>query len=463
MLIPKKALALSKFLYKPSLLCTQNYSIPVQLKDQAYTMSSPKKLLKPAPKGTLVPVSKTLLNPALQKFSAPPSLRYFKARFKPLKQPSFWLSVIGLALVMFFGWKVWKNPEGFKTARASIISYLKNPDADPQLSSEELAARLIDIDNSSVLMEEFDAENALPPGTLPNQESKTTNLTSSPNSPNLEELSSPRFTFDQTKVKGKQKSTKSSRKKTKQRQSDEKENSILSVRELFNQSTQPENSSLTNLNTTKQSSSPLTPGAASDSALGFNSLNYLNSNQSKVPVTPLPNSFRQFGSTNSPLNTPSVQIRTNNLLGTSPGASRVTPKTNLPNTSQVTTNSGNQTLRTPTVGENIQPKINYLPRSIGGPVDYNLSPQMPTVSRNSYGSSAPSQLPVGASGTLPVTPTAQTGIGNLGRNSTQPSGQNTTTVNQTVPPKFGNFGLQSSQGNPASGSKLGNLGRVNTP
>ncbi|NEP00307.1 MAG: hypothetical protein F6K58_16840 [Symploca sp. SIO2E9] len=429
-------------------------------------MSSPKKTLKPAPQEALVPVSKTLLNPTLQKLSAPPSWRYFKARLKPLRKPSFWLSMVGLGLVMLGGWKIWQNPEEFKALRASIISYLNNPNPDPQLSSEELAARLIDIDNSSVLIEEFGAENALPPGTLPNQEAETPNLQNSPNtgnSSNLEELSRPRFTLDQVKVRGNQKSTEASRKKNKKRQSDENEKSVLSVRELFNLSTKPENSSLTNLNTTNQSSSPLTTGTTSNSALGFNSLNSLNSNQSTVPVSPVPNSFRQFRTTNSPLNTPSVQRPTNNLFETNAGASKVTPETNLPNTFPTTTNSGNQTLRTPTVQGNLQPKTNYLPRNLGGAVDYNLSPQTPTVSRNSLSNSAPSQLSVGASGTVPVTPRAQTGVSNFGQQFIQPSAQNSTTVNPQVQPKLGNFGLQSSQGNPASGSKLGNLGRVNTP
>ncbi|NEO32618.1 MAG: hypothetical protein F6K36_19730 [Symploca sp. SIO3C6] len=429
-------------------------------------MSSPKKLLKPAQQGTLVPVSKKFLNPSLQKLSAPPSFRYFKARLKPLGQPSFWLSVAGLALLMLFGWKVWENPEEFKAARASIISYLKNPTADPQLSSEELAARLIDIDNSSVLIEELDAENALPPGTLPNQESETTNLPNSPNATNssdLEKLSSPRFTLDQLKAGNTQKSTKASRKKANKRQQDETEKSILSVRELFNQSTQPENSSLTNLNTTNQSSSPLTLGATSNSALGLNSLNSLNSNQSTVPATPLPSSFRQFRATNSPLNTSSVQIRNNNPLKTNTGTNKVTPETNFPRTSQTTNNSGNQTLKTSLTPGNLQPKTNYLPKNIGGAVDYNLSPQTPTVSGNSFSNSAPSQLPVAASGTLPVTPTAQTGVSTFGRQFIQPSAQSNTNVNPTVQPKLGNFGLQSSQGNPAFGSKLGNLGRVNTP
>ena len=91
----------------------------------------------------------------------PAYLRYLKARLQPLRQPRFWLSVMGFGLIVLFVWEYWKNPNWLSVLDEDPIrEQFENSTDETTLSAEELAANMADIDSSAVLIEEFDKQNA---------------------------------------------------------------------------------------------------------------------------------------------------------------------------------------------------------------------------------------------------------------------------------------------------------------
>ncbi|MEQ9622111.1 hypothetical protein [Coleofasciculus chthonoplastes] len=116
----------------------------------------------------------------------PAYLRYLKARLQPLRQPKFWLSVMGFGLIVLFVWEYWKNPNWLSFLDEDPIrEQFENSTDETTLSAEELAANMADIDSSAVLIEEFDQQNALALANLPNQKpgDKKNSLTASASEP----------------------------------------------------------------------------------------------------------------------------------------------------------------------------------------------------------------------------------------------------------------------------------------
>lgn len=104
----------------------------------------------------------------------PAFLRYLTARLQPLGKPGFWLSSVGLVLLLIVAWDAWKDPERFSNLVGNIILKIEDSTSNSNLSSDELAARLADIDSSSVLLEEFGTPTGSPIADLTNQNSKIT-------------------------------------------------------------------------------------------------------------------------------------------------------------------------------------------------------------------------------------------------------------------------------------------------
>ncbi|MEQ9548137.1 MAG: hypothetical protein RIM23_00735 [Coleofasciculus sp. G3-WIS-01] len=117
----------------------------------------------------------------------PAYLRYLKARLQPLRQPKFWLSVMGFGLIVLFVWEYWKNPNWLSFLEEDPIrEQFENSTDETPLSAEELAANMADIDSSAVLIEEFDQQNALAVASLPNPKSgdkKNALIASTPEKP----------------------------------------------------------------------------------------------------------------------------------------------------------------------------------------------------------------------------------------------------------------------------------------
>jgi len=102
----------------------------------------------------------------------PAYLRYFKARLQPLRQPKFWLSIMGFGLIVLFVWEYWQNPNWLSFLEEDPLrEQFENSTDETTLSSEELAANMADIDSSAVLIEEFDQQNALAIASLPKPKS----------------------------------------------------------------------------------------------------------------------------------------------------------------------------------------------------------------------------------------------------------------------------------------------------
>ena len=101
----------------------------------------------------------------------PASLRYLKARLRPLRQPMFWGSITVLSLVGLFAWEAWHHPEWL----------FENPDeesstaVDPTLSKEDSAVAA-DMDSLPVLMKELDSAEIGLPAAISTPKAQTQNF-----------------------------------------------------------------------------------------------------------------------------------------------------------------------------------------------------------------------------------------------------------------------------------------------
>lgn len=440
---------------------------------------------------------------------APASLRYLKARLKPFIRPSFLASSFVLVLMLFFAWDIWQDPKkSFHSVRADLVSSFRKLISDPELSSDELAARLIDIDNSSVLLEEVNPEDA---SALPNQKDKTADAKDTGGSKNLRELFPP-STLEQAKFGLEEESTDPTKKS--QQQPNANNPFAISTPELSNSNPLLGESSLTNQNRVLEKSSSSTAAATPQPTSGFNLFNPPENNQSPLSVNPSLNSLPQVNAVN-PHSLPSASpapITTNNFLAPNQnnnlGALPISP---LPNTPSIVTpinpstpsiaaptpvNSGNQASQ----NSSSQGNINSEPRTAAGVTGfnrgYNQGSALPrntaggvtgnntfrttsTASPNPSNSLVPQPI-TGSVGTTRVTPIVPS-RGNFGSSSFQSAGQTrgfiappvrSTGVIQPPAQTNGNQlstqigGNQSSDQNSRtnnpnsySGPRLGNIGR----
>ncbi|MGE5657844.1 MAG: hypothetical protein ACM37W_14660 [Actinomycetota bacterium] len=88
----------------------------------------------------------------------PPSLRYLKARLRPLAQPLLWGPVLVVALGMLALWELSVNPEWLNT-EDEVVTASSNPSGNGEISAED-SAIAADIDTSSVLVEELNRSAA---------------------------------------------------------------------------------------------------------------------------------------------------------------------------------------------------------------------------------------------------------------------------------------------------------------
>jgi len=102
----------------------------------------------------------------------PAYLRYFKARLKPLGRPVFWISTMGMVAVLVATGYYWQHPEVLQELINAQTADSDQVTDTPTLSSEELAAVMADLENSSVLLSEFDETRALSIVTQPNRKSE---------------------------------------------------------------------------------------------------------------------------------------------------------------------------------------------------------------------------------------------------------------------------------------------------
>jgi hypothetical protein len=89
----------------------------------------------------------------------PPSIRYFKARFKPLSRPMFWGSIGIFSLLAITIYQYLQHPDWLETTSQST-SDLEKLAEESQLSSEDLAVA-VDIDNLDLLLKELEKQENL--------------------------------------------------------------------------------------------------------------------------------------------------------------------------------------------------------------------------------------------------------------------------------------------------------------
>lgn len=379
----------------------------------------------------------------------PAYLRYLTARLQPLGKPGFWLSSVGLMLLLIVAWDAWKDPERFSSLVSRLVVKIKESSSPLNLSSDELAARLVDIDNSSVLMEEFGTPTGSPIEDLTNQNSK---ITSS-------DVSLTQFKLDLKNLqpnKSEEKSTSPIYTPDSQQNKNTSSNPFAVSREpsLSSNTTSPllGASTLTNSNLTSSNSSSSRVGINSGlNPLNFNSFTNTSSNQEEkeAPESPLVKALEKVNASNSSASTD--QTTTNN----SPQANQEIPATvgnqpanflnrgtnNNALSPSTSTNLGNQGLRTP-----IYQRQNNLPVTTNS----NPSAITSTTQVNTNLPSASGQQVRDASSATSVTPLTPTGRVPFGRS---PQGRNSQTGGVT------NTGSNSSLGSPGLQSTTpGNMG-----
>lgn len=353
----------------------------------------------------------------------PASLRYFKARLKPFKRPAFWLSSAGLSLVLFITWQYWNNPDWFSAQGNDQFANSDDPESNPSLSSQELAARFADIDSSSVLLDLFDPTSvaSLGNGDVPDVDSQKPNQSQKPLS----------FLKVQNPVTdSSQNSTPNSTSSPPSGASVQKPNSInsfaASVQELLNLGPLPGGNRLASAQT-----STSTTGTNPDSVLGLNLLSSLNINAtSGASGRSLSDSTNNSTGTNSSSTAnfmeSSVKLQTQNLP-TSTHQSQI-------NYSPVPV-SGTSTY-------NAAGQMNY-PPAAPGMSTYNAAGQMNyppvTAPSNSYNYSVPSQPVTRVPAPVPVVPS------NVGQYSNPSFGQTNSIPNAGYNPVPAPPGIQPSQ------------------
>ncbi|MBE9124649.1 MULTISPECIES: hypothetical protein [unclassified Coleofasciculus] len=340
----------------------------------------------------------------------PAYFRYLKARLQPFKRPAFWISSMGLLLVLLFAWEYWNDPEWFSFLETSPSDDLFAP-AEPTLSSEELAATVAEIDSSSVLLEEFNPEKALA-------------LTNLPDS-TAEKQDSGGLLSELAPANTQQESAPSILKETSEAKSNSSNPFAKSAQDFLNAGI----FSGTNLFANPNSSSTDTESSSSTGGdVGsINLLNISNTDSGKASTSPssnTPTGVRGTGSASSSSSTQTLPIPTNR-------GQDIAPSTIVP----ITPYSG--------AGQ-----VNYPPATVPGASSYNGAGQMnystaPVPSAPRYNGAGQQAYPPAAApnatgyGTYPTTPN------NVGQYSNQPSNgfPNSSGVNSTpISP-----GLQPSQ------------------
>ncbi len=355
----------------------------------------------------------------------PAYLRYLKARLEPFRRPTFWLSTIGLLLVLLVAWEYWDDPNWLSTIWGNQVSGSDNQDTTPELSSKELAARLADIDSSSVLLKEFDPTTALPLAPIPNQESQNSN------SQGLRQ---------QGQANSRQEQKNSTQTGTSQPTVNSSNPFATSVQEFLNIGSVSGGSLIPNPQTANRESSSSRAGATADPTLGFNSLNSLNTNQGTAAVSPLQDALNRVAAatpspaanqTQTPANAQSQALPASNAQGYQGQLSYP------PTTSTVTVPGA--------TGYNAAGQLTYPSMTVPGAAGYNTYPITPTAPQNSYTYLTPSQPLTGIPATVPMAPVAPGIPGNYGSYPNQPPGQPYGVSNPGFNSIQGNPGLQPSQ------------------
>lgn len=354
----------------------------------------------------------------------PAKLRYLKARLQPLGRTAFWASAIGLLLLPLLVWQTGKDPGWLSTIRSYLVGDLDNSTETPKLSSEELAARLVDIDNSGVLLSEVEALNPLTPKALTNK-SESQNSQGYFSQLTQQELkldSSPELTSSGLTLTAPQNS--------------KADNSGVTSAPGFLSNIAPlsGNSMFTNsISGTKELSSTTKTSSSFDSSLSF--LDSPNLNQDRLSISPLEKALSETTRVNSlsgqtPVNQEfginQGKVPTPQLPNVSQGVTATSPSSEVPLT-QPLRKVGSSVLHNPETGEITAPAAT-IPRVRG----YMVPPRTPSAPLNSSGYSD------GASGNLPVT----RGSAKFGRLSPVSPAQTNGFTNPAANSTLGNPGLK---------------------
>lgn len=329
----------------------------------------------------------------------PAYFRYLKARLQPFKRLSFWASVAGLLLVFVLAWEYWQNPQRFSAIRSQLTD-LNDPTVEPTLSSDELAARLADIDSSSVLLEEFDSANAIPLATLSNpqdQEQGSSGSAVSPFTPQ-QAVGNSNLGSNSIPLPGAGAA---------QPKPISTNPFALAAQELLDAGPLPGNSLLTK-SRNYETGSPATLGGASiDPTLGFNGLNS-NTNRSAAPSSALQSALDRFSTSNPSVTAPEVQRPISVQSQTLPAPTYSgTPYPSVTNPGQPT----------------------YSPLTVPGAAGNNTYPITPPPLPNSYTPSAPAPVqPLGQPSSV-ATPGYNSTLVNPGFQPSQLSRPNFVTPN----------------------------------
>lgn len=346
----------------------------------------------------------------------PAYLRYLKARLKPFTRPAFWTSAIALLLVLLFAWEYWNNPEWLASLGDRPVADSDNQTADPQLSSQELAAIGADIDSSSVLLKELDRKTPLSLPSLSHQKPQTpTNVPT-----NVEDLLAqlnPQPANADSQLGGKTPPLIGTPTATPQPRPSDSNPFAVSAQSLLDNGPLGGSSLSNKAGDSRKPFSSVT-GFSDDTISNFKSLNSVNANGGVASANSLSNSWNR--------DTVSTPVTTNPVQ---PATDSIPPPTN----------PQPQALSAPLY----QGTVTYSPTTVPGGTGYNTSAIAPTVPANSYTATTPSFSPTqpvtGMPSTVPVTPVAPVTSSIYGQYPTQSSSQSSGVTNP---------GLNSAQANP---------------
>ncbi|MCA1995146.1 MAG: hypothetical protein LDL41_24320 [Coleofasciculus sp. S288] len=368
----------------------------------------------------------------------PSYLRYLKARLAPLKRPTFWGSAAGLSLALLLVGQYWNDPEAFEANWNKFVASLDSPTTEPELSSQELAARMADIDSSEVLLEEFDRTNLLPVTVQTDPETKKNN--------NSGNSLSPLATPSQAGANSGQGSTNSSLLGTSQQNQNASNPLGLSSSGLSNIGSLGGSSSLTGSQASNKGVSSTSVGSTPDSLLGFNSLSYFNTNQSSLPTSPLQEALNRMEAAKSSSSGNSAQApaeaQSQALTSPTNQGQIAPPPATIPSASLY--NAGGQPTYPPVTAPipsyNAAGQPTYPPVSVPGASGYNAYPTTPTAPTNSYNYLVP---PPAATGGVP--PAAPIAPGNFGQYPNQTPNQAYGVPNAGFNSTQGTSGFQQNQ------------------
>ncbi|HBB33771.1 MAG TPA: hypothetical protein DC064_18730 [Cyanobacteria bacterium UBA9273] len=344
----------------------------------------------------------------------PAYVRYLKARLQPFGRPAFWISALWLLLIPLFAWEYWKNPNWFSALEEESLSEFDNPQPEPTLSSEELAAISADIDSSTVLINEFDRAKTLATTPLPEPTAKKSE-------PEKLVASLPSWLLDNNsqQVSSQTKPTKASEQKA-----NPNNPFAQSVQDFLNLGSLGTGDLLTNSNSGSRNSAASTTKPTTnsifDSILGLNSLNPINTNQQVKSTSALQEALNRVSAQDSATRSNSEEIPANTESQTSSSAKELGQRISTPTT------------LSPATGYKAPGQVTYPPASVTSPAGgYNAAGQLnyPPVNLPSSGGGynaagqlnyPPTTVP-GASdyNSYPTVPTSPTIRSNVGQYSTQ--------------------------------------------